>query len=59
MGLDAKVNKQDRILTSTHENSTAMGTTLKIFAGLAGVVLVGFLYTTFVRSKQEKSKKFV
>jgi hypothetical protein len=58
MGLDAKVNRADQLLSSTHQNSSALGSAVKIFAGLAGIGILG-IAAIFIRSRREQSKKFV
>ncbi|KAJ3302971.1 hypothetical protein HDV03_004423 [Kappamyces sp. JEL0829] len=60
-GIDGKINQAGSLLDRAHQNSSSLGTAVKIFAGLAGFALVALVFSTCVRaaSSDARSKKFV
>jgi hypothetical protein len=56
-GLDSKLHSTGQMLQTSNESSSALGTAVKLFAGLAGIAFLLVAYT--MRGGGSKEKKFV
>lgn len=57
--IDGKLNHAGVHLQNMQQSSSALGTAVMVFAGLAGIAMIGFVWAAFIRTHGESSKKFV